>query len=54
MVFVDLSDDSFVITELEYFFAVFVYDFKVLSHYLIFVDDCSFSNLLFTILLMES
>ena len=47
MIFVGLSDDSFVIPEFEYFFTVFVYDFSVLSHDLIFVNDCEFSNLLF-------
>ena len=45
MIFVGLSDDSFVIPEFEY--AVFVYDFSVLSRDLIFVNDCEFSNLLF-------
>ena len=30
VIFVDLSDDSFVIAEFEYLFTVFVYDFSVL------------------------
>ena len=47
MIFVDLSDDSFVISEFEYFFTVFVYDFSVLSCDLVFVNNCDFSNLLF-------
>ena len=47
MVFVSLFDDSFVITEFEYLFTVFVYDFSVLSHDLIFVNDCEFSYFLF-------
>ena len=46
MVFVGLSDDSFVITEFEHLFTVFVYDFSVLSNDLIFVNDCEFFNLL--------
>ena len=50
MIFVDLSDDSFVITEFEYFFAVFVYDFSLLSCDLVFVNDCDFPYLFFTIL----
>ena len=44
MVFVGLSDDSFVITEFEYLFTV--YDFSVPLRDLIFVNDCEFSNLL--------
>ena len=47
MIFVDLSDDCFVITEFEYFFTVFVYDFLVLSCDFVFVNDCDFSNLSF-------
>ena len=47
MIFVDLFDDPFVITELEYFFTVFVYDLTVLSCYFVFVNDCDFSHLLF-------
>ena len=47
MIFVGLSDDSFVITEFEYFFTEFVYDFSVLSCDFVFVNDCDFSNLLF-------
>ena len=47
MIFVDLSDDSFVITELEYIFAVFVYDFSVISCDFVFVNDCDFSKSLF-------
>ena len=46
MIFICLSDDSFVISEFEYLFTVFVYDFSVLSRDLIFVNDCEFSNLL--------
>ena len=46
MIFFDLSDDSFVITEFEYFFTVFGYDVSVLSCDFIFVNDCDFSNLL--------
>ena len=46
MIFIYLSDDSFVISEFEYLFTVFVYDFSVPSHDLIFVNDCEFSNLL--------
>ena len=46
MIFIDLSNDSFVITEFEYFFAVFIYDFSVLSGDLVFVNDYYFSNLL--------
>ena len=45
MIFVDLSDDSFVISEFEYLFTVF-YDFSVLSCDLIFVNYCEFSDLL--------
>ena len=47
MIFVDQSDDSFVVSEFKYLFAVFIYDFSVLSCDLIFVNDCEFSNLLF-------
>ena len=47
MIFTDLFNDSFVITEFEYFFAVFVYDFSVLSCDLVFVNDCDFSDLFF-------
>ena len=54
MVFIDLSNDSFVIAEFEYFFTVFVYDFLVLSCYYVFVNNCDFSNLFFTILLKLS
>ena len=53
MIFVDLFDDPFVITELEFFFTVFVYNLTVLPCYFLFVNDCDFSNLLFAILLME-
>ena len=47
MFFVDLSDDSFVIAEFEYFFTVFVYYFSVLSRDLIFINDCYFPDLFF-------
>ena len=47
MIFFDLSDNSFVITEFEYFFTVFVNDFSVLSCDFVLVNDCDFSNLLF-------
>ena len=47
MIFIDLSDNSFVITEFEYFFTVFVYDISVLSCDFVFVNDCVLSNLLF-------
>ena len=47
MIFVDLSDGSFVITEFEYFFAVFVYNLSVLSFDFVFVNDCDFPNLFF-------
>ena len=50
MIFVDLSDDSFVIAEFEYLFTVFVYDFSVLSCDFVFVNDCSFPNLFFNYL----
>ena len=48
---VDLSDNSFVISKFEYFFTVFVYDFSVLSGDLVFVNNCDFPDLFFTILL---
>ena len=47
MIFVGLFDDSFVIPKFEYRFKVFIYNFSVLSHDLIFVNNCEFSNLLF-------
>ena len=47
MIFIDLSDDSFVITKFEFFFTVFVYDFLILSCDFVFVNDCNFSDLLF-------
>ena len=47
MIFIDLSDNSFVITEFEYFFTVFVYNLSVLSCDFVFVNDCDFSDLLF-------
>ena len=47
VIFVDLSDDSFVIAEFEYLFTVFVYDFSVLSCDLIFVNNRYFSDLFF-------
>ena len=50
MVFVDLSNGSFVKTEFENFFTVFVYNFLVLSSELVFVNDRDFPDLLFTIL----
>ena len=46
-IFIDLSDDSFVITEFEYFFTIFVYDPSVLTCYFVFINYCQFSNLLF-------
>ena len=47
MIFTDMSDNSFVITEFDYFFTVFVYDLSVLMCYFVFVNYCEFSNLLF-------
>ena len=47
MIFVDWSDNSFVITEFEYFSTVFVYDLSVLPCYFVFVNDCEFSNCFF-------
>ena len=47
MVFIDLSNNSFVIAKFEYFFRVFVYNFSVLSCDFVFVNDCDFSNLFF-------
>ena len=47
MVFIDLSNNSFVIAEFEYFFTVFVYDFLVLSCDFVFINDCDFSDLSF-------
>ena len=47
MIFIYLSNDSFVITEFEYFFTVLVYDFSILSCDLVFVNDCDFPNLFF-------
>ena len=45
MIFIDLSDNSFVINEFEYFFTVSVYDLSVLSCDFVFVNDCDFPNL---------
>ena len=45
MIFIDLSDNSFVETEFEYFFMIFVHNFSVLSCDFVFVNDCDFSNL---------
>ena len=47
MIFIDLSDNSFVITEFEYFFTVFVYDLSVFSCDFVFVNDCDFPDLFF-------
>ena len=47
MIFVDLSDNSFVITEFECFFTVFVNDFSVLSCDFVFVNNFDFPHLFF-------
>ena len=47
MIFIYLSNDSFVITESEYFFTVFVYNFLALSCDFVFVNNCDFPNLCF-------
>ena len=49
MIFIDLSDSSVVITEFEYFFTVFVYNLSVLSCDFVFVNDCDFPNLFFSL-----
>ena len=47
MIFIDLSDNSFAITEFEYFFTVFAYNLSILSCDFVFVNDCDFSGFLF-------
>ena len=47
MLFIDLSNDSFVMAEFEYFFTVFVYNFSVLSRDFVFVNNCNFPDLFF-------
>ena len=39
--------NSFIVTEFEYFFTVFVCDFSVLSCGFVFVNDCDFPDLFF-------
>ena len=47
VIFIDLSDDSFVITEFEYFFTIFVYDLSVLTCYFVFINYSNFTDLFF-------
>ena len=46
-IFIDLSDDSFVMTEFEYFFTIFVYDLSVLTCYFVFINYSNFTDLFF-------